>query len=145
MLRTISTRLAPAITLAAQTAAATVTGTSVDLQGFGAVSFQLAIGVGGITFTGTNRVDFSVEHSDDNSTWVAATAAEVNLPGGFTWATGGIVRSLTAAKAAADVQEIDYIGNRRYVRLTATFGGTHATGTPISCLAVRGLPELMPA
>lgn len=142
MLRAISGRLSPAITLGAATRTATANGTGVDVQGFGALSFQLAIGVGGITFDGTNRIELSVEHSDDNSSWSAVAQTDIS---GATVTGSGVIRILNAAKAAADVTEVDYIGNRRYARVTATFFGTHATGTPISVVGVRALPDLMPA
>ena len=141
MLRAISGRLSPAITLPAQTRTTDLTGTTVDLQGFGAAAFHLHIGVGGITFTGTDRIDFIVEHSDDGAAWVPVAQTDIS---GATVTGSGIVRSLVAAKAAADVQEIDYIGNRRYVRMTADFSGTHGTGTPFGAVVVRGLPDLMP-
>jgi hypothetical protein len=113
----------------------------VDLLGFRAAMVLLYIGVGGITFTTTNKIEFILEHSNDNSTWNAVAQADVLGP---TVAAGGIVRSLVAAKAAADVQEISYIGGRRYVRLTPDFSGTHATGTPMTAFMVRGMPEQMP-
>lgn len=142
MLRAISGRMSPAITLPAQTRTTDLTGTTVDLQGFGAASIHLHVGIGGITFDPTNRLDFVMEHSDDGSAWTAVVQGEVS---GATVTGTGIVRALVAAKAAADVQEIDYIGNRRYIRLNADFSGTHGTGTPIGAVVVRALPDLMPA
>jgi hypothetical protein len=88
-------------------------------------------------------VDFVLEHSTDNSAWAAVAQADVL---GATVATGGIVRSLIAAKAAIDAAptELSYIGGRRYIRLTADFSGTHATGTPMTAFAIRGLSESLP-
>jgi hypothetical protein len=142
MMRAISGRLSPAITIPAQTRTTDLNGTTVDLQGFGAAAVHLHVGIGGITFDGTNRLEFVMEHSDDGSTWAAVVQSDVS---GATVTGTGIVRALVAAKAAADVQEIDYIGNRRYLRLNADFSGTHGTGTPIGAVVVRGLPDLMPA
>ena len=53
MLRDMYTRTMPVVTIAAQTAAADVTGAVVDLQGYGAATMLLEIGAGGITFTGS--------------------------------------------------------------------------------------------
>lgn len=142
MLRAISGRLSPAITLPVQTRNSDLTGSAVDLQGFGAASVQLHVGIGGITFDPTNRLDFVLEHSDDGVAWAAVVQAEVN---GATVTGTGVVRALTAAKPAADVVEIDYIGHRRFIRLNADFSGTHGTGTPLGAVVVRGLPDLMPA
>jgi hypothetical protein len=141
MIRDLHNNLSTALLVAPQTATADVTPVSVDLLGFRAAMVLLYIGIGGITFTGTNKIEFILEHSNDNSTWNAVAQADVLGP---TVAAGGIVRSLVAAKAAADVQKISYIGGRRYVRLTPDFSGTHATGTPMTAFMVRGMPEQMP-
>lgn len=141
MIRDLHDNLSTAMLVAPQTATADVTPVSVDLLGFRAAMVLLYIGIGGITFTGTNKIEFILEHSNDNSTWNAVAQADVLGP---TVAAGGIVRSLVAAKAAADVQEISYIGGRRYVRLTPDFSGTHGTGTPMTAFMVRGMPEQMP-
>jgi hypothetical protein len=142
MIRDLHNNLSTALLVAPQTATADVTPVSVDLLGFRAAMVLLYIGIGGITFTSTNKIEFILEHSNDNSAWAAVTQADVLGP---TVAANGIVRSLVAAKAAADVQEISYIGGRRYVRLTPDFSGTHGAGTPMTAFAVRGLPEQYPA
>ena len=141
MIRDLHDNLSTALLVAPQTATADVTPVSVDLLGFRAAMVLLYIGIGGITFTGTNKIEFILEHSNDNSTWNAVAQSDVLGP---TVAAGGIVRSLVAAKAAADVQEISYIGGRRYVRLTPDFSGTHGTGTPMTAFMVRGMPEQVP-
>lgn len=141
MIRDLHDNLSAVTLVAPQTAAADVTPVSVDLLGFRAAMVLLYIGIGGITFTGTNKIEFILEHSNDNSNWNAVAQADVLGP---TVAAGGIVRSLVAAKAAADIQEISYIGGRRYVRLTPDFSGTHGAGTPMTAFVVRGMPEQMP-
>ncbi len=141
MYRDLHDNLSTALLVAPQTATADITPVSVDLLGFRAAMVLLYIGIGGITFTTTNKIEYILEHSNDNTNWTAVVQADVLGP---TVAAGGIVRSLVAAKAAADVQEISYIGGRRYVRLTPDFSGTHATGTPMTAFVVRGMPEQMP-
>jgi hypothetical protein len=141
MIRDLHDNLSAVTLVAPQTATADVTAVSVDLLGFRAAMVLLYIGIGGITFTTTNKIEFILEHSNDNSTWNAVAQADVLGP---TVAAGGIVRSLVAAKAAADIQEISYIGGRRYIRLTPDFSGTHGTGTPMTAFVVRGMPEQMP-
>lgn len=141
MYRDLHNNLSTALLIAPQTATADTTPISVDLLGYRAVMVLLYIGIGGITFTTTNKIEFILEHSNDNTNWTAVVSAD--LPG-HTVAAGGIVRSLVAAKAAADVQELPYVGGRRYVRLTADFSGTHGTGTPMTAFMVRGMPEQMP-
>ena len=142
MIRDLHNNLSTALLVAPQTATADITPVSVDLLGFRSAMVLLYIGIGGITFTTTNKIEYILEHSNDNTNWTAVVQADVLGP---TVTAGGIVRSLVAAKAAADVQEISYIGGRRYVRLTPDFSGTHATGTPMTAFMVRGMPEQMPA
>lgn len=128
--------LIPPATLAADnTPASFANGT------FGATTIFVQVGVGGITFSGVNKVEFVLTHSDDDSTFTAVTDADLV---GVTGVTGGIVRSLVAAHAAPTVTEIGYIGRKPFLRMLADFSGTHGTGTPICVLAVRGLPDRAP-
>lgn len=110
--------------------------------GFQSTTIFIQVGVGGITFSGTNRVDFVLTHSDDDSTYVNVTDADVV---GVTGISNGIVRSLVAAHAAPSITEIGYIGRRPFLRMLADFGGTHGTGTPIAVLGVRGAPLTAPS
>jgi hypothetical protein len=129
--------IAPAVLAADSTPAA------VDLLDFGAALLLLHIGVGGITFNGTNKIEFVLTHSDDDSTYTNVADADVvkdaNAPATI---TNGIVRSLTAAHAASTLQKLGYIGGKRYVKLLADFSGTHGTGTPIAATVVRARAAL---
>lgn len=94
------------------------------------------VGVGGITFSGTDKIEFKLYHGE-TTTFGESTAVEdtdVIMPFGETLGSGGIIRSLIAAKAAADVKahQVGYIGKKRYLFLLADFSGTHGTGTPIT-------------
>lgn len=88
---------------------------AIDLKGFEAAVVTLSIGVGGITFSTTNKIEFVLTHSDDDATYTAVQAADVQGPASV--GTGGIVLSLTAAQAAATVAKIGYIGNKRFLKL----------------------------
>lgn len=125
----------------------TPTPTVIDRRGFRSLVIFVQTGAGGITFTGTNKLEHVIEHSDDNSTFTAVAATDLLTGQGAnpTVATGGIVESYTAAKAAASTNEYGYIGSKRFVRVTPTLGGTHATGTIVGVLAVLGDPLLSPA
>lgn len=129
------------VAIEAATLAADNTPPAIDLLGYKSCEVVLAIGVGGITFTGTNKVEFVVTQSDDDSTYTAVAQADII---GATVATGGIVKSLVAAHAAAASYRFGYVGNARYIKVKADFSGTHATGTPISAVALLGHPELGP-
>lgn len=123
-----------------------------DLSDYRAAMIALSIGVGGITFTAGNRVDFVLRHGDavagSPPTFAQMTpvgAADLRL-GALAPATitNGIIRSLEAAHASPTVQRVGYIGPRRYIGLLADFSGTHATGTAISAAAILTAPRLMP-
>lgn len=118
--------------------AADNTPVAIDNVDYGAASLLLHIGVGGITFTGANKIEFVLTHSDDNVTYTNVTDDDL-IKDALAPATisNGIVRALTAAHAAATVQKIGYIGGKRYLKLLADFSGTHGTGTPISAVIVR--------
>jgi hypothetical protein len=126
---------------------ASPTPTVFDRRGFRSLAFLIQTAAGGITFTGTNKLEQIVEHSDDNSTFTAVAAADLLTGQGAnpTVAAGGIVESYVAAKAAASTNEYGYIGSKRYVRVTPTFGGTHATGTMVGVIGLLGDPLLAPA
>lgn len=120
-------------------------GIAVDRLGFESVTFLLNIGVGGITFTGTNKIEFVATESDDGSNWTAVAGDDLILDGlAPTAVTAGIVRALTAAHPAATVQRVGYIGSKRYARVSPDFSGTHGTGTPIGIAAVLGHPHSAP-
>jgi hypothetical protein len=118
----------------AGTYTSTQTGAAVDKVGYESVEFILAIGVGGITFNGTNKIEFVMEDSDDNSAWAAVETADVL---GVDSVTSGIVKALTAAHAAAGVYRVGYKGDKRYSRIRPVFSGTHGTGTPIAITALK--------
>lgn len=114
---------------------------AIDLQGYNAAMILLLIGIGGITFTGTNKIEFKLTHSDDDVTYTAVATADVQ---GATVGAGGILKSLTSAHAAAAAYRFGYKGGKRYLKLLADFGGTHATGTPIAMAVLLGEPNLAP-
>lgn len=129
------------VLLPSATYSADNTPAAVDISGFGAVTLAISVGVGGITFTTSNKIEFKLTHSDDNSTY---TDVEQDHVLGATVASGGIVKSLVAAHATADVTKVGYIGGKKYLKLLADFSGTHGTGTPLGAVAVCELPDFQP-
>lgn len=107
---------------------------AIDLQGYDAAELILAIGAGGITFSASNKIEFVLTHSDDDATYTAVTDADML---GVTGITDGIIKSLVAAHAAADVYRFGYKGGKRYLKLLADFSGTHGTGTPIAATLIK--------
>jgi len=114
------------------------TPTAIDLQGYESAEVVMHIGVGGITFNGTNKVEFKLTHSEDDSTYTDVTIGDVD--GLSSVAEGGIIKSLTLAHDASDVTKVGYIGGKRYLKLLADFSGAHGTGTPIGAVVVMGNP-----
>jgi hypothetical protein len=66
--------------------------------------------------SGSNAVTFSIDHSDDNSTFYALSSAASD------------VINLSTTAAAAEIA-IPFETSKRYVRLTATFAGAGSTPT----------------
>lgn len=104
----------------------------------------IEVGAGGITFSGTNKVEFKLTHCDTSGgSYTAVAQADVV---GATVGTGGIIRELIAAHAAATVTVVGYVGRKQYLKLLADFSGTHGAATPISAVGVRGrLDRVTPA
>lgn len=140
-MRDMHTDFSPVVMIGPEVLSADNTPAAIDLQGFDAATIEIAVGVGGITFSGTNKVEFKLTHSDDDSTYTAVEDKDII---GATGITSGIIFSLKAAHAAATVDRFGYIGNKRYLKLLADFSGTHGTGTPIAANCWRGHAWLKP-
>lgn len=104
-------------------------------------SIILDIGAGGITFTTNNKVEFKLTQSDDGESYEAVADGDVV---GVTVGTGGVIKSLIAAHAAATIDVLGYIGSAKYLKLLADFSGTHATGTAMAAYVVQGEAYLKP-
>jgi hypothetical protein len=126
------------VLIANATYAADTTPTSVDLAGYGSCTILLNVGAGGITFSGTNKVEFVLTESDDNSTFTNVADADV-IHSTLT-VSSGIISNLIVAHASATAERIGYKGSKRYLKLLADFSGTHGTGTPIAATALLGHP-----
>ena len=143
MFRDLVSKIAEVQAIGPATLSADTTPSLLDLQGFSSAALLISVGVGGITFDSTNKIEFVMTHGDaaDGSDQAAVTLADVQGPASV---SSGIVKSLVAAHAAADVTEVGYIGQKRYVEIKADFSGTHGTGTPISVVLVKGNAEIKP-
>lgn len=134
------------LTVAAAIDAATLTDdntpAAVDLRGFKGAEIILAIGAGGITFSDTDKIEFTLIHSDDDSSYEAVTVDD--LLGVAAVGEGGIVKALVAAHATAAVYRFGYVGAKRYLRLLAAFEGSHASGTPIAAVVIKGHGQVNP-
>ena len=120
--------------LGASVMAASADSGAVDLQGYNSAEIALAIGVGGIVFTGANKVEFALLHSDDGVSFTPVADKDVL---GVTGTANGILKALVAAQAAAGVYRFGYKGGKRWIKLAANFSGAHATGTPIAAMLIK--------
>lgn len=118
------------------------TAVAVDRQGYESVEYVLAVGVGGIEFDASNKIEFKLTHSDDNTNYEAVSAADVL--GVESVGNDGIVKALTAQHEAAAVYRFGYIGNKRYTKLLADFSGSHGTGTVLAAVAILSHAQMKP-
>jgi hypothetical protein len=115
---------------------ADATGASVDLQGYESCTFVINLGTAGITLSGSNKIEFELEESTDDSTWTDVTASASVI--GATPDSSGKIATYDASSEADSAATVAYIGDKRYVRVIANFSGTHGTATPYSVTAIRG-------
>ena len=113
-------------------------GDGVDLKGFEAAAVVVDSGAEGITLSSTNKIEFELEHSDDDSTYSDVAQADVI---GVTLGSGGLFLTLDDNAESPQISEIGYVGSKRYLRVVANFSGTHGTGTPISAFVILGKPR----
>ena len=106
---------------------------AIDLKGYGSFVIDLGVGIGGITFDATNKIEFKMTHSDDDSVYTNVTDDDML---GVSGISNGIIKSLVAAHAAAARYRFGYKGGKRYVKLLPDFSGTHGAGTPLSATAI---------
>ena len=121
--------------------AADSTPVAVDLAGYKGAEIILCIGIGGITFSGANKIEFVLTHSHDDSVYANVVDADML---GCAPISNGIIKALTSAHAAAAMYRFGYVGPRRYLKLLADFTGTHGTGTSLAAACVRGYPSFAP-
>lgn len=121
------------VAIAAAVYTADQTGATIQRTGYESLEFVLSMGVGGITFTGANKIEMVIEHSDDGSAWSAVADGDVL---GATVGAGGIVKTFDAAHVAGAQYRFGYKGAKHYARMNADFSGTHGTGTPLAVTAL---------
>ncbi len=146
MNRDLEAHLKPVVVLGPVALSADNTPDAIDLLGFHAALLLIAVGAGGITFDSSNKIEFKLTHSDDNSSYSAVSADDVILGqnADAVVGTGGIVKSLIAIHASADITAIGYRGSKRYLKVLAGFTGTHGSATPLAVSLVKGHAEVEP-
>ena len=114
-------------------------GTGIDLQGFESATVIVDTGVEGDTLSGSVKVDFILQDSDDNSSFSAVTSATHVTDGAVD--SSGIFLTLDANGETPQLTTIGYVGGKRYIRVVADFTGTHSNGSPIAVSVIKGHPR----
>ena len=135
-MKDLANNISAVASIAPVVAASDTNGSGVDLQGFESATVLVSTGVEGITLSGSNKIDFKLEDSSDNSTFTAVSSASAVTDGTVTAA--GIFLTLDDNAETPAETSIGYVGGARYIRVVADFSGTHGTGTPVSATVIKG-------
>lgn len=147
-MRDLFSNLAVVEAIAPDVYSADNTPVALDIRNLSAALLSIQVGVGGITFTGTNKIEFKLTHADlkadgsapDAGDYVPVSQDDVQ---GVTVGANGIVLAVTAAHAASTLTRVGYIGHKSFLKLLADFSGTHGAGTPIAA-SLQGRPFTLP-
>jgi|TARA_R100000149_G_scaffold12056_1_gene4559 hypothetical protein len=131
--------IAAVSSLAAEARQADTNGAGVDLQGFESATAVAMVGAEGITLSGTNFIEFKIEHSDDDSTYTAVTSANDVIEG--TVDSNGVFAKFDDNAEAPAVATIGYRGGKRYVRIVDERSGTHGSATATAAVIIKGHPR----
>ena len=117
-------------------ATTTKTSTTIDIQSFESLMVLFSLGIAGDTLSGSIYWTLKLQHSDDDSTYADVPAASL-----LNGANSIVIDSLTKDETAV---LFGYSGGKRYVKAVATPTGTHANGTPMSVIALKGTANRKP-
>lgn len=115
---------------------AATTSTTIDLQGYNSANILFAIGQSGDTLSGSVFWTLKLTHSDDDSSYSDVALLDLN--------NSAATVVIDAPSKDRNVYGFGYNGSKRYLRAVATPTGTHASGTPIGMIALRGTPSYVP-
>ena len=141
-MRDMKSNLSAVISLDSATRTADANGAGVDLQGYEGALIVGVIGAEGVTLSGTDKIEFELEESTDDSTYT--DVADADLTGYVDGTNDGTFGLFDANAEAPALVSATYIGSKRYVRVVINYSGTHGTGTPATALVVRGFNRHAP-
>jgi hypothetical protein len=127
--RDIDKEVATAYSIVPSLVDTTANGTGVDLAGF---TKALVLITAGVITDGTHTI--TLEDSDDNTTFAAVAS-------GF---RSGSFTALTSSAGGSAIQEIGYLGTKRYIRIVTTVTGSPSTGGIYSALVVKAGARTLP-
>lgn len=130
-------------TLAPLLRTADANGVGVDTLLSHGVGVAAHVGASGDTLSGSIKAELALQHSDDNSAWVAVPDAEIKeaIAGAAQSGTFAVIDD--NAKTGA-IYKANYLGQKRYVRVIQNLVGTHTNGITIGAQVVL-LPTQLPA
>jgi len=111
---------------------AAVVSDSVDVLGAENLAVAVMVGTFADTLSSTAKVDLKIEHSDDDTSYAACVDSDV---ANFSGLVSGVFASIDAEGKESSRYVIEYIGSKRYVRVTATPTGL-TTGGAIAMAAL---------
>lgn len=112
--------------IAAQLATATVTGSTVDLDGANAAVAVFNIGSSLDEITSDNLFGIGLtECETSGGSYTAVSSADMIAPAGGLAISGGVAA-------------LGYIGNKRFIKPVLTFSGTHTSGAYVAAEVVKG-------
>lgn len=121
---------------------------NVNLQGFDGALVELNFGAkhASDTLNSTNKITVLVEHADDDGTGSAGSYAAVAAADviGVT-PSSGVVHTVDGADKVAQIVQFGYVGNKMFLKITATPAGTIANGVPLAVSIIKGYPRRVPA
>lgn len=115
--------------------------TGVDMQAYEDVSFYVLVGESGDTLSGSVMIELEVEESADDSTYT--DCADADLSSSVTGTNTGTFAVIDAAAEDDAVFQVQYYGDKRYVRVVVNVTGTHSNGTPIGAISLQ-TPKYLP-
>lgn len=111
---------------------------ALDIRGYEVVELYIGVGIGGVTFSDTDKVEFTLTDADyDDTTGLVGSFGNVSTGEVYdanedaVTVTSGVIKSLVAAHAAAAVYRFSYVGQKGALKLLANFSGTHGAATPL--------------
>lgn len=118
--------------------------TSVDLQGYRGCLLVACVATSGdaASLSTTNMIELEVEESTDDSTFT--DVADADLIGYVDGTNDGTFAVIDGAADDNACYEVQYIGDKRYVRPVVSFSGQHTNGTTISIAAIKLDPTYKP-
>lgn len=105
----------------------------IDLAGYDSALIVVAMGAEGITIDADNYIQVKLEHGDLTSSYAAVAATDII---GITPEVAGMIAMFNAVAEAPASSIVQYIGGKRYLKVTVDHVGTHGTGTPYGIVVI---------